>query len=91
MIVLSDGSSVDTEGITAAMEKISAADIQTFVIGVGELSKKPESRCAKHLSSNGVYCIKKGGYDVDQDGTMTQGRVKAIKVFIDSMRKSHAQ
>ena len=44
VIVLSDGESSDVGGITAAMKKISAAKIETFVIGVGQYSKRPESR-----------------------------------------------
>jgi len=44
VIVLSDGESSDVEGITAAMKKISASNIQTFVIGVGQYSMLPESK-----------------------------------------------
>ena len=44
VMVLSDGASSHTASITEAMRKIKAANIQTFVIGVGEYSKEDESR-----------------------------------------------
>jgi len=44
IMILSDGQSSDTANISAAMKRISAANIETFVIGVGEHSKLKESR-----------------------------------------------
>jgi len=44
VMVLSDGASSDTARITAAMNKIASAHVETFVIGVGEYSKEAESR-----------------------------------------------
>ena len=42
IMILSDGASANTAGISAAVRRISAAHIDTFAIGVGDQSKAAE-------------------------------------------------
>jgi len=44
LMILSDGASANTAGISAAVRKLSAANVETFAIGVGDQSKAAESR-----------------------------------------------